>query len=162
MRFSRSKLSIAFSLFTLIAFMAGLVATGALSGTVASAKTASTAHTHIDCANPNAICAEVADPERVFGEGHYVGHDEPSNLFYSNVPGSGNRMRYSLTLPKDPSPTAPLTPGKSYNFQLHVAFWFGMALCDTQSFPELVSTCTPDSDKNIVDPAVSPNHPGMA
>jgi hypothetical protein len=25
-----------------------------------------------------------------------------------------------------------------------------------------VSTCTPDSDSNIVDPAVSPNHPGTA
>ena len=28
----------------------------------------------------------------MFGQGHYVGHDEPSTLFYSNVPGSGNRM----------------------------------------------------------------------
>jgi hypothetical protein len=37
-----------------------------------------------------------------------------------------------------------------------------MAMCDTQSFPELLSTCTPDSDKNIVDPAVSPRHPGEA
>src|ERR1051325_2181472 len=37
-----------------------------------------------------------------------------------------------------------------------------MALCDTQSYPEQVSTCTPDSDSNIVDPAVSPNHPGAA
>ena len=37
-----------------------------------------------------------------------------------------------------------------------------MALCDTQSYPEQVSTCTPDSDSNIVDPAVSPNHPGTA
>ena len=35
-------------------------------------------------------------------------------------------------------------------------------MCDTQSYPETVSTCTPDSDRNIVDPAVSPNHPGTA
>ncbi|HEU0001497.1 MAG TPA: hypothetical protein VFQ36_11385, partial [Ktedonobacteraceae bacterium] len=108
------------------------------------------------------ICSEVYDSEAVFGENVYVGHDEPSTLFYSNVAGSGNRMRYQLTLPKDPTPTAPQTPGKSYNFQLHPAFWFGMAMCDTQSFPEQVSTCAPDSDKNIVDPAVSPNHPGTA
>lgn len=70
-------------------------------------------------------------------------------------------MRYQLTLPKDPAPS-PITPNTSYNFQLHIAFWFGMAMCDTQSYPELLSTCTPNSDKNIVDPAVSPNHPGTA
>ena len=51
---------------------------------------------------------------------------------------------------------------KSYHFELNGAIWFGMALCDTQSYPEQVSTCTPDSDSNIVDPAVSPNHPGTA
>jgi hypothetical protein len=37
-----------------------------------------------------------------------------------------------------------------------------MALCDTQSYPEQISSCKPDSDQNIVDPAVSPNHPGTA
>jgi hypothetical protein len=156
---SRSKLSIAFTFFTLAAVIAGLTAAWALRGSVHAANTP---HAHIDCANGNSICAEVSDPEQMFGQGHYVGHDEPSTLFYSNVPGSGNRMRYSLTLPQDPTPNAPLTPGKSFNFQLHPALWFGMALCDTQSFPELVSTCTPDSDRNIVDPAVSPNHPGTA
>jgi hypothetical protein len=51
---------------------------------------------------------------------------------------------------------------KSFNFELHPAFWFGMAMCDTQSYPEQLSTCTPDSDRNIVDPAVSPKHPGTA
>lgn len=30
------------------------------------------------------------------------------------------------------------------------------------SYPEQVSTCTPDSDTNIVDPAISPKHPGQA
>src|SRR5207302_8109753 len=50
----------------------------------------------------------------------------------------------------------------SFNFQLHPAFWFGMAMCDVQSYPEQVSTCAPDSDSNIVDPAVSPKHPGTA
>jgi hypothetical protein len=37
-----------------------------------------------------------------------------------------------------------------------------MALCATQSYPEQVSTCTPDSDSNILDPTVSPNHAGTA
>jgi hypothetical protein len=71
-------------------------------------------------------------------------------------------MTYSVRLPRDPSPANPNTPGKSYQFQLNGALWFGMALCDTQSCPEQVSACTPDSDKNIVDPAVSPNHQGTA
>ena len=127
-----------------------------------SAASAKTTHAHINCAAGATNCAEVYDSEKVFGEGKYIGHDEPSTLFYSNVPGSGNRMRYDLTLPKDPSPTNPLTPGKSYTFELNSTFWFGMAMCDTQSWPELVSTCTPNTDKNIVDPAVSPNHPGTA
>jgi hypothetical protein len=35
-------------------------------------------------------------------------------------------------------------------------------MCDTQSYPELVSTCSSDSDTNIVDPAISPKHPGTA
>jgi hypothetical protein len=116
----------------------------------------------MDCGGGAVTCTEVWDSEKVFGEGKYIGHDEPSNLFYSDVPGSGNRMRYQLTLPRDPSPSAPLTPGKSFNFELHPAFWFGMAMCDTQSYPELLRNCQPDSDKNIVDPAISPRHPGVA
>ncbi len=122
---------------------------------------ASSVHTHIDCRH-SSTCAEVYDSEKVFGQGVYVGHDEPSTLFYSNTPGSGNQMRYVLTLPKDPSPSNPAAVGKSFNFMLHPAFWFGMAMCDTQSYPEQVSTCTPDSNSNIVDPALSPKHPGTA
>jgi hypothetical protein len=37
-----------------------------------------------------------------------------------------------------------------------------MAMCDVQSYPEQLSTCTPNSDKNIVDPAISAKHPGTA
>ena len=161
---SRSKLSIAFTFFALAAVIAGLLATAALRGPTASAhgaKAATTIH-RIDCAAGAAICTEVYDSEAVFGQGNYVGHDEPANLFYSNVPGSGNNMRYQLTLPRDPSPSVPTAPGKSFNFELHPAFWVGMAMCDTQSYPEQVPNCTPDSDKNIVDPAVSAAHPGTA
>src|SRR6266700_5501738 len=161
---SRSKMSVAISLAAFVIIVAGLLAMGALRGATSSARAAnaSTAHAHIDCAGGAITCTEVWDSEKVFGEGKYVGHDEPSNLFYSNVPGSGNQMRYQLTLPRDPSPSAPLSPGKSFNFELHPAFWFGMAMCDTQSYPELLKNCTPDSDKNIVDPAISPRHPGVA
>src|SRR2546421_8252674 len=145
-----------------LAFVAGaaLVAALAPAGTVQAAVPA-VATGHVNCAGGALICTEVQNPEEVFGEGNYVGHDEPSSLFYSNVPGSGNRMQYQLTLPTDP-PSGPPLSRKSFNFQLHPAFWFGMAMCDTQSYPEQVSTCTPDSDANIVDPAVSPNHPGTA
>jgi len=159
--YSRSKMSIVFSLVALVVIVAGLLAMGALRGATSSAR-AATAHSHIDCAAGVITCSEVWDSEKVFGTDSYIGHDEPSTLFYSNAPGSGNQMRYRLTLPKDPSPSNPTIAGKSFNFELHPAFWFGMAMCDTQSFPELLSTCAPDTDKNIVDPAISPRHAGTA
>jgi hypothetical protein len=115
---------------------------------------------HIDCAQASAMCTEVANSKAVFG--HYVGHDEPSMLFYSNKAGSGNHMSYNVVLPKDPSAAHPNALRKSYSFELSGADWFGMALCDTQSYPELVKTCPPDSDKNISDPAVTPRHVGQA
>jgi hypothetical protein len=155
----RSRMSIVFSLMAFVTVIGGFMLV-ASRGNLSHAS-ASQGRMHIDCAK-SPICTEVQDPEEVFGEDNYVGHDEPSVLFYSNKSGSGNRMRYELTLPTDPSPTDPLTPGKSFNFQLHPAFWFGMAMCDTQSYPLQVSTCKPDSDSNIVDPAVSPKHPGTA
>jgi len=102
-------------------------------------------------------------------DGAYVGHDEPSVLFYSNKAGSGNNDTYLLRLPKDP-PAAPKQDGTggTDNFMLHPAFWFGMAMCDTQSFPNANTNCPADSDANIAnspDPA-SPqfigNHAGTA
>ncbi len=117
-------------------------------------------HLALNCEYSGA-CAEVANSREVFGP-HYVGHDEPSAVFYSDTPGAGNHVRYQVVLPRDPSPRNPAAPGKSYQFELNGALWFGMAMCDTQSYPEQVSTCTPDSDSNIVDPAVSPKHPGTA
>jgi hypothetical protein len=129
----------------------------------APASRASSPPAHINC-EYSRICPDLANPQEAFGE--YVGHDEPSALFYSSIPGSGNQMQYNVTLPKDPPPSHPLS--RSYNFELNGALWFGMALCDTQSYPEQVSTCPPDSDSNIftsTDPA-SPKfigrHPGTA
>jgi hypothetical protein len=145
-------------LLLLTAGAAAVIAPVALSpmGTTAAAAV----HQHLNCIRAS-LCTEVVDSEQVFGEGVYVGHDEPSLLFYSNKPGSGNRYSSILTLPTQPATNQ--TPGKaSYDFQLHPAFWFGMAMCDTQSYPELLHSCTPDSDSNIADPAVTANHAGTA
>jgi hypothetical protein len=80
------------------------------------------------------LCTEVFDS--IGYGGAYTGHDEPSVLFYSNVAGSGNTGVYLLQLPKDP-PTFPKQDGTggTFNFQLHPAFWVGMAICDDQSAP---------------------------
>ena len=156
----RSKMSILLSLASLLIVVSGLTITGVTRN--ANAAPAVAAHVHLDCSNVAITRAAQMLPIPMIVFGHYVGHDEPSNLFYSNVPGSGNQNSWKMTLPKDPSASNPLAPGKSYNFELHPAFWFGMAICDTQSDPNQIKTCTPDSDKNIVDPTVSPKHPGTA
>lgn len=119
------------------------------------------------CDDNAPLCTETMDPTNY--EGQYTGHDEPSLLFYSNQSGSGNSNVYQLVLPKDP-PTLPKQNGTggTFNFQLHPAFWFGMAMCDTQSYPEFTNTCTPDSDTNIFDngnptaPDYIGHHPGAA
>src|SRR5579859_5260471 len=158
----RSKVSIGLVRAAVFAVVGAVLVAGTMRGGAVHAAPISSAHMHMDCANGSLACTEVQDPEEVFGENRYVGHDEPSMLFYSNQPGSGNQMTWQLTLPKDPTTLPTQGGGGTFNFQLHPAFWFGMAMCDTQSYPEQVSTCAPDSDSNIVDPAVSPNHPGTA
>jgi hypothetical protein len=147
-----------------LVILLALSALGALGFGGSGSASSTSSHYTLNCAR-SVVCSEVQDPEEVFGEDNYVGHDEPSVLFYSNQPGSGNQMTYHLTLPKDPSPTQ---AGATFNFELHPAFWFGMALCDTQSYPEQVSTCPADSDTNIKnnpDPSASDyigNHAGTA
>jgi hypothetical protein len=143
--------------------VAALAIPAALAGggiTSAASSAGPPAPTHIDCSNSNRfLCTEVNNSDDVFG--HYVGHDEPSVLFYSNKAGSGNQMEYRGILPTEPSPTN--VPGKHvYTFEYVPTFWFGMAMCATQSFPELVNSCVPDSNVNIVNPAKSPYHPGTA
>jgi hypothetical protein len=140
-----------------------IVTAGVLGTTSASARSAapaagygsSTAKAQA-CIKGNLLCTEVQDYYHAFG-GAYVGHDEPSVLYYSNVPGAGNRNQWQLTLPKDPPPS--VKPGRSWSFQLTPAFWFGMAMCDTQSYPEVTNQCAPDSDSNITPLA---KHPGTA
>jgi hypothetical protein len=118
------------------------------------------------CASSVSLCA---DPGGSI-DGYYVGHDEPSLEFKSNIPGSGNNVTYLMTLPKDPTvqPNASGAGGTTWNFQLRPTFWFGMTLCDTESAPEFTKTCNPDSDANDLT-GTNPNarnyigkHPGNA
>ena len=138
-----------------------IAAGGALGATAASAQpTAPTAGISSAksqaCITGRVLCTEVQDYYHAFG-GKYVGHDEPSVLYYSNVPGAGNSNSWQVTLPKDPPPS--VKSGRSWSFQLTPAFWFGMAMCDTQSYPQVTNTCSPDSDSNITPLA---QHPGTA
>ncbi|MGE5291824.1 MAG: hypothetical protein ACM3ML_32445 [Micromonosporaceae bacterium] len=131
----------------------------AAKATTARSSAAGEAYTKPDCGDTGRLlCTEVADYQNAFH--YYIGHDEPSVLFYSNKPGSGNRMQYQLTLPREPSPK--VVPGRSWDFQLTPAIWFGMAMCDTQSYPQQKSTCTPDSDSNITSDANLASHSGTA
>jgi hypothetical protein len=145
---------------TWLVAISGSLVLAAFAPVAAGSAYAAGAHAAINC-EYSSLCAEVADSASVFGP-EYVGHDEPSLVFYSNVAGAGNNTTYTFRLPRDPSAANPNASGKSYAFELNGAIWLGMALCATQSYPEQVSTCTPDSNSNIVDPVVSPNHPGTA
>ena len=82
-----------------------LVAVACAVWTGSSAAAAPSRHIHVNCLE-SSICAEIANYREVFGN-YYVGHDEPVTIFNSDKPGSGNRARYTLTLPKDPSPSNP-------------------------------------------------------
>jgi hypothetical protein len=124
------------------------LALGVLSSAAALAKTSSSPEPF--CEQPQGRCVDVS---KLYAyDKKYVGHDEPSLIFYSNKAGAGNTGIYYLRLPTDP-PTPPNQAGTggTFNFQLHPTFWVGMVMCDTQSFPEFSSTCTPDSDSNIAD-----------
>ncbi len=109
-----------------------------------------------NCDQNSSTCTETLNPYTY--NGYYTGHDEPSVLFYSGTAGSGNNQTYRLTLPTDPATTPNQNgTGGTFNFQLHPAFWFGMAMCDNQSAPnpggsDLAGpnvSCAADSDSNI-------------
>jgi hypothetical protein len=86
---------------------------------------------------------------RFYDNGHYIGHDEPDLTFLSHKPGSGNDSTWTETLPTDPvaSPTV-TNPGSDVThwFELSIAPWFSMALCNPRSYP--LNPCTPNSDSN--------------
>ena len=102
---------------------------------------------------------------RFYDNGHYIGHDEPAMSFFSGRKGSGNTVTWAETLPTDPSSLPTVSaPGSDVThwFELSIAPWFGMALCDGASYPQL--PCTPNSDANAPacsGPSCSPNsYPG--
>ena len=70
--------------------LVGASLAGANLGAVAPAAASTGQHATINC-EYSALCAEVANSSDVFGS-EYVGHDEPSDVFYSNIPGAGNHM----------------------------------------------------------------------
>jgi hypothetical protein len=118
------------------------------------------------CVSRSSLCADAYENP----PGGYVGHDEPSIEYKSGLPGSGNDMTYTVTLPKDPKQQPNNTGANSstWNFQLRPTFWFGLTLCDTESAPEFTKRCKPDSDSNNLvgtNPAAPDyigKHPGNA
>jgi len=65
-----------------LAGASGLVlATSVLTLSSSPAHAAGATPMHLNCATGLAVCTEVHDSETVFGEGVYVGHDEPATLF---------------------------------------------------------------------------------
>jgi len=118
------------------------------------------------CTSKHSTCVDAQH----YPNDQYVGHDEPSVEFKSNLPGSGNDMTYTMTLPRDPKtqPNASGAGGTTWNFQLRPTFWFGMTLCDSQSAPEFTTNCTPDSNRNNLvssnpnSPKYIGKHPGNA
>ena len=166
----RSRTRLLLSLVALATVIGGCLAVVAITPASArAAPAANSTHVFLNCVTVR-LCTDVAESDQAFGQ--YVGHDEPSNLFYSNIPGSGNQMRWLLKLPSDPPTEAdgmPKSSKQSFNFQLHPAFWFGMAMCDTQSDPNPGRVgCPRDSNSNIFDnqdpnaPDSISKHPGTA
>src|ERR1700750_2466580 len=137
------------SLLGLFVFAAASLSASAATGAPSSPRAASDSSKGYDeplCQSSKTTCADVSGK---LGD-EYVGHDEPSVLFKSGRPGSGNDMTYTITLPRDPKkqPNASGAGGSTWNFQLRPTFWFGLTLCDTESAPEFTKTCKPDSDGN--------------
>jgi hypothetical protein len=71
-------------------------------------------------------------------------------------------MTYRTVLPVDPSaPPSRDNGGTTHDFQLTPARWFGLVMCDNQSYPEGTKVCRPNSDSNIQVPP-RPDHAGAA
>jgi hypothetical protein len=103
------------------------------------------------CTDVRGFAGQNANTEdgRFYDNGHYIGHDEPDLTFLSNQPGSGNDVTWTETLPQDPTAVPTVgTPGSDVThwFELSIAPWFSMALCDPFSYPQ--AACKPMSDTN--------------
>ena len=99
-----------------------------------------------------AACADIRGPngrQRFYDHGWYIGHDEPSIRYISNVPGSAADVTYVERLGRDPQQLPTVSqPGNdiTHFFELTIAPWFSMNLCDPNSTP--LTPCTPVSDSN--------------
>jgi hypothetical protein len=94
---------------------------------------------------------------RFHENGKYIGHDEPSVRFISNQPGSGDNVTFTERLPLEPRALPTVAhPGSdvTHTFELTIAPWYSITVCDPQSAPQ--NPCTPESDAN----APSGSYPG--
>ena len=136
-----------------IGVVAVVVAVGAAAGTAHAAGDAghvrANALGELDCngfspiqasAKPTLVCADLrtSRTERFEDHGHYIGHDEPSLRFLSSRPGSASDVTWVERLPVEPHrlPTV-RHPGRdvTHSFELTIAPWFSMNLCDPKSDP---------------------------
>jgi len=133
----------------LLALLLGVVAVSRPSGQAVPQTGA--IHT-ADCNDPDAHdlnCTEprsdiVADAQTA-GYPYYVGHAEPTMLFFSTAGASGSNLRWKLQLPAtEPAPTQ--NGSNVSNFELYSTFWLGLALCDPNSNPG--GPCVAASDAN--------------
>ena len=140
------------SIIALLGLLAIALAVASASGSRAGAATQGLGSGEPFCESHVGVCPDTRTHKNY--EGTYVGHDEPSVNFYSGLAGSGNSNTWRLRIPRE-APVAPTQDGSggTWNFQLHPAFWFGMALCESQSYPNPGVPCTPDTDANIKDSA---------
>src|ERR1700694_3002683 len=140
----------------LLASLPPLIASTVFAGMPLVQTAASVPHRTINC-QTDPRCLEVHDWQAA-GFEYYVGHDEPSALFYSKQPGSGSSSTYQMTLPTEPAakPDPAGSTSATWDFQLHPAFWFGMILCNPDSYPNATQACAADSDTNIKPLAQAP------
>jgi hypothetical protein len=105
-----------------------------------------------DCNDPDATDHKCLHPTPAVvqaahdaGYEYYIGHAEPSLLFFSNAGRSGYDMKWKFRIPTtDPAPTQ---SGSSIaNFELYSTMWLGLALCDPNSNPG--GACVATSDAN--------------
>jgi hypothetical protein len=147
------------ALFTL--FAAAAVSLLAASGSASAGSGSTSSGDSRTCKIVLPLCTDPGEPINDLAGGPYVGHDEPSILFYDHRHGSGNDVTYNIRLPKDPTtmPTQDSANGVYWAFTQRAAYWFGMIMCDTQSAPEFQQkTCKRDSDSNIFT-STDPNSP---
>ena len=156
---SWSRVRVAVVLGVVVA-MTVLVGTGEAGGSVtAGARVQPNAIGELDCngfspiqrsVKPTMVCADPAISHQRFEDHeHYIGHDEPSLRFISSRPGSGSNVTWVERLPIEPHAlptTSDPRTDVTHSFELTVAPWFSMNLCDPNSDPQV--HCTPRSDAN--------------